>query len=342
MWSWNTEAVATRSMDMLTALGSVVMGSQLVMTITGQMWYLLCASVGLVLPGAVLLVAGMCRTKPGGGTRAIWEPSAPAAVAVLGSLGVMLVSTLHLSRGDRLDQLVYGRYNEAFVGVYLLAGIASVLRARGAKDARLPLVVAGFAIVALTGILLLVRGDTLSGTLDMPFTVFGVLVFEREFTADPFSSGPRGVFRSGVIAAGALLVLVTFGLLARRSGRVAVALLGCFFAFAAIDVEPRALRPIDRWSQQIVTLHEVVRSMGGAADIAYDRSNLDSFGLNGYQFYLQDHQFELFDGTSEKPPADFVIAAKEWPKAKAWKARRIASEPKLNQALWRMPGRTSD
>jgi hypothetical protein len=176
----------------------------------------------------------------------------------------------------------------------------------------------------------------------MPFTVLGVLVFEREFTADPFTSGSRGVFRSEVIAAGAIAVLVTFGLLARRSRRVAVAVLGCFFAFAAIDVEPRALRPIDRWSQRLVTLHEEVRSMGVASDIAYDRSNIDVFGLNGYQFYLHEHQFVLFDGTLEKPPADFVIAAKTWPKAEAWKARRVASEPMLNQALWRMPGRKSD
>jgi hypothetical protein len=337
MWSWNTESVATRSMDMLAALESVVMGSQLGMTIAGQLWYLLCASVGLLIPGAALLVAMTCRAKREGGSRVVWEPSAPAAVAVLGSLGILLVSTLHLSRGERLDQLIYGRYNEAFLAVYLLGGIAWVLRSRRGRDVLLPLAGARLAIVALTGLLLLLRGDTLAGTLDMPLTVLGVLVFERAYTADVFTSDPRGVFRPEVITAGALLALVIFGLIAARSRRLAVALLGCFFALAAIDVERRTLRPIDRWARRIVTLHRVVRNMGVAGDIAYDRSNVDWFGLNGYQFYLQDHEFRLFDGAVEEPPAALVIASKQWPQAAVWKARPLAAERRLDQALWLIP-----
>jgi uncharacterized membrane protein YozB (DUF420 family) len=337
MWSWNTESVATRSMDMLTALRSVVLGSQLLLTIAGQVWYLLCASIGLLVPGSVLLVAMVCRAKREQGGRAIGQPSAPAAVALLGGLGILLLSTLHLSRGERLDQLVYGRYNEAFMGVYLLAGITWLLRARRGRDILRPLAVAGLAIAALTALLLMVRGDALAGTLDMPFTVFGVLEFEPAFTADPFASDRRGIFRCDVIAAGALAAIVTFGLVAVRSRRWAVALLGCFFVFAAIDIEPRTLRPVDRWAKQLLTLHHVVRDTGVGGDIAYDRSNIDWFGLNGYQFYLPDHQFRLFDGAAEQPPAALVIASKQWPQAAAWNARPLAAEPLLDQALWLIP-----
>jgi hypothetical protein len=176
----------------------------------------------------------------------------------------------------------------------------------------------------------------------MPFTVFGVLAFDREYSADLSLGAARGVFRPEAVVTGALLLLVAFGLLAVRVRRTAVALLGCFFVFAAIDVEPRAIRPIERWAQGLLTLHEVVRGLGVEGAVAYDRSSVDWFGLNGYQFHLPNHQFELFDGAVEEPPADFVIASRRWPQAAARQARRLAFEPTLDQALWLMPVASPD
>jgi hypothetical protein len=167
-------------------------------------------------------------------------------------------------------------------------------------------------------------------------------VLEPEFTADPFATGPRGVFRPDVIAAGALLLLVGLGLVAARSRRLAAGLLGCFFLVAAQDVDSRALRPVVSWAQRLLTLQRVVRQLGVGGDIAYDRSNIDWFGLNGYQFYLQDRRFRLFDGGAERPPASLVIAPKEWPQAGRWGARQLAAEEFLDQALWLVPPAPAD
>ena len=47
----------------------------------------------------------------------------------------------------------------------------------------------------------------------------------------------------------------------------------------------RAVRPIGWWAQRIVTMHEFVRKLDFDGDIAYDRSNIDSFGLNAKRCY---------------------------------------------------------
>jgi len=342
LWSWNTESVATRSLDMLTALGTIAFGSQLVMTVAGQLWYLLCASVGLVVPGAALLVSMLRPRQRRGAEAAVGGPIAPAAVAVLGALGILLVSSLHLSRGDRLDQLVYGRYNEAFLPVFLLAGLVWVLRAQQLRDIRRALGGAGLAIAVLTVLLVLARADELGRPLDMPFTVLGALVFEPGYTADPFAAGGYGRFRPSVVAAGAIVAIAAFAVVVGRSRRLAFAGLGCFFALAALGVASRTLRPVEAWARNLLTLQRAVQESGVAGDIAYDRSSVDWFGMNGYQFYLPERAFRIFDGSTEEPPAALVIASKEWPQAERWGAQRLAVEELLDQALWRVPGPSAD
>jgi hypothetical protein len=115
-----------------------------------------------------------------------------------------------------------------------------------------------------------------------------------------------------------------------------VVALALFFAVSAVLVEQRML-PWGRGVRAVVSLQEAIRPLAPAA-ISYERAGLETFGFNGYQFWLDRVAFHLFDAAAGERPRDpLVVASKRWG-TKASGYRLIGAEPGMDQALWVAPG----
>ncbi|MFM8601813.1 MAG: hypothetical protein ACKODP_07035 [Actinomycetota bacterium] len=101
----------------------------LVRTMTGQSWYLVATTGGLV---AVAVVWMVVRVRAGGGLRTVRTDPARLSCLVIVVTTVLLVFTggLQLLFGNRGDHLIYGRYAEILVPVILVAGCAALESSR--------------------------------------------------------------------------------------------------------------------------------------------------------------------------------------------------------------------
>ena len=101
----------------------------LLRTMTGQSWYLVATTGGLV---AVAVAWMVVRVRAGGGLRTVRTDPARLACLVIVVTTVLLVFTggLQLLFGNRGDHLIYGRYVEILVPVILVAGCAALESSR--------------------------------------------------------------------------------------------------------------------------------------------------------------------------------------------------------------------
>jgi hypothetical protein len=101
----------------------------LLRTMTGQSWYLVATSGGLVAVSAAWMVS---RVRAEGGLRTVRTDAARLTCLVVVANTALLVFTggLQLLFGNRGDHLIYGRYVEILVPVLLVAGCAALEHSR--------------------------------------------------------------------------------------------------------------------------------------------------------------------------------------------------------------------
>lgn len=119
----------------------------IVVSLVGQTWSLLVATIGIVGYGIVVLVRAASSTEASGERSDV--PTTPDARIVLLAFGACAaLSVVFMSDRWRSDQLVYGRYNAAVVGPVLIVGLAALMdRGRVTR----PIVGAVAAATAATG-----------------------------------------------------------------------------------------------------------------------------------------------------------------------------------------------
>jgi len=287
----------------------------------GQLWYLLAATLGVFALGVWELGRRAARPQPEGEEAAGTEA---ARVTLLAMAAVFAASITVMIPALRSDHFLYGRYNEALLGPFLVAGIAMI--ATGSRRAVLPWWAGAMVVCALLGAALprLLPAEGLAHP-PMVLNVLGILVWNPP----DYLGLLRSTLGAGV-AAGAL------GLLALASRRAAVLGLALFFALSAVVVEQRLLFPFCRYWRGIVTLQDTLRPLAPAA-VSYERSRIPGdFGINAYQFWLNDIRFRLFDAAAgEKPAEPLVIAPRAWGPPGY---RKMAAETVLDQVLWVAPG----
>lgn len=286
----------------------------------GQLWYLLAATLGVFALGAWELSRRAARPPAGeeaAGTEA-------ARVILLAMAAVLAASITVMVPAERSDHFLYGRYNEALLGPFLVAGMAMI--ATGPRWTVLLRWAGAMALCAVLGAALprLLPAEGLAHP-PMVLNVLGVLVWNPP--------NYLGMLRSTLGAGVAAGVLA---LLALASRRAAVLGLAGFFTVSAVLVENRLLLPFCRYWRGIVTLQDTLRPLAPAA-VSYERSRIPGdYGFNAYQFWLDDVRFRLFDAAAGEPPAEPLVIA-----SRAWKApgyRKMAAETVLDQALWVAPG----
>ena len=282
----------------------------------GQVWYATVATLGLAPLGALTLARHRDRRLAG---------------LVLGTCLVMLAaSCLQMSDGTRVDHMVYGRYNEGFLPVLLVAGVAGVVAHRHrlhhlAARAALLAAATGFVAVALRG------GSAFTGDV-MPLNVTGVLVYRTDV-------GAIDVRTVTVLAIAALVVVAA---LTRWRLAAGGALLVAFFVGSSLSVEARTIRPwADYWAS-VTEIPAIVDRLDADGPIAYDLGAYHVDAADLYQLELTHRGGLLFFDSrhGHRPATDLAIASPHWEQPGA---RLVYAEAGIfRQALWVMPGALQD
>ncbi|MCL3862712.1 hypothetical protein [Actinotalea sp. K2] len=309
---------------------------QAVVAGTGQAWYAVVSWLGLSMIGlTVLLVAAGRHLRARRLSVEVW-----AALAVAGAtmVSVVWISAVVGETATRIDTFAYGRYLDPFATILSVVGLAVVVRraqrqtVRGAAAAAA--VVAGAFLLAVVP-----RIPSGPGTWWVPLNVSGLLHWDWP-NVTTASTGPW--VAATVLAA----VVLTLSLVQRRwashavLGVVAVVLVG-----GSVLGEAKTLRPFyAAWYDSFTLREDVAELTDGpvsfdTADTTTVEGGGDTVSRNAYQFWLAPRTVEVFDSDASDPPTELVIARKEWPRAEALGARKVADDTGLfDNALWVLPG----
>jgi len=252
----------------------------------GQLWYLTVASLGLFPLGVVTLARHRDRRL---------------AAAVLGTCLLMLAaSCLQMSDGTRVDHMVYGRYDEGFLPVLLVAGVAGLVRERG-RIVRLAGLGAALSIAFAVLTVALNGGDRFTGPT-MPLNVVGILVY---------GGGIAEVdVRTVTLLALAPLAAVALATRWRAAAGAGAAI--AFFVGSSAWAEADTIRPWEDYWSSITEIPEVVHRIGFEGPIGYDLAAYDVDAADLYQLELTDVGPLLFfdsSRTTHRPGTDLVIAS---------------------------------
>jgi hypothetical protein len=308
---------------------------------SGQLWYLLAATAGMVVVGAVALVSALTRARPAAAdaatrvhTSAIagWPVGAYVA-ALLG--GTVLVSIANIAAGiaaeggaARVDFTFYGRYNEPLVPLLLAAGVTALCSSRSVRWMPPVLAAAGAGLV-LCGILVLAsRGKEQYAGLLQRLSMPGL---------DPFLGigADSRVTSSFVVPVtlGAFAITAAFALLAlsRLRRAVAILLVAGFLWIAVVDVVVSPAVPsIDAASpvyRELRARHPRV--------VAYALDAGPSNLFYSLPFWLDRSSFVSFRTAQlHWPDADLYVGPAAWPEAEARGLRRLVADEFAPQAYW--------
>lgn len=182
-------------------LGRAVRPGPMLLSVSGQFWYLLVTTAGMAGLGAIaLVIASLPRSRivssglecgPGA-----WITAALIAVSFLCSAGFM---------ADRPGphHLIYGRYNDAIIGLLISLGLARLATA-GSPRRQILDAVAVMAATAATGLLIWwLRGDLLAQPYN-GLTIRSLLALGRGGTDRVVHYTVVGVVLTGLVACFAL------------------------------------------------------------------------------------------------------------------------------------------
>ena len=285
----------------------------------GQLWYLTVASLGLA-PVGVLRWARV-------GDRRL-------ALIVLGACAAVLAaSCLQMSDGTRVDHTVYGRYNEGFVPVLLVAAVAMLCASR--RNAVL-LGATGTAIAAVLGAVTVALdgGWRFTGDGDlMPLNVVGILLYRREVNEVE-------VLTVTALAAAAALAVAA---MARWRAVVGAGALVAFFVGSSVAVEARTIRPWEDFWTATTEIPDVIHAIGFEGPVGYDLAAYEVDAADLYQLELTDiGPLLFFDSrrSTHLPGTPLIIASPQWVRDGA-RLAYVETGP-YRQALWVLPGEVQD
>jgi hypothetical protein len=286
--------------------------------LVGQTWYALVASLGVVL-----LVVVMERRR----LLARFTTRSPAGVAlvtlVASAAGLLLLSALSFGDPTRPDMLIYGRYVEVVLPPLIALALVRLSAGRGSRADLLTTV---SAMLALTAVVAILRT-----TVDLPgsasrFNVAALPGITRNLE-------PIILMLAGGVAAFALVA--AWAAARRRPWLVAPAI-----ALLFLPTTGYALRdPLWTTERQVFRegWKDPAHAAAGVAIIGYDTDHIDGVGEFVTQWFLPDARFVTFSGSSEPPPARYLISSGAWNAEHPGRHGTILwSYRERQQYLWRL------
>ncbi|MET8623112.1 hypothetical protein ABZW30_05035 [Kitasatospora sp. NPDC004669] len=197
-------------------LGNSKLTGTIIVRTLGELWYFMTSTYGLGAVAFVLCVVAVFHRRFSVAERVV----AFCMIAML--CGTALASAAGLADNDRIDNWVYARYCAVLVPVFLVVGLAALVRA-GTRPL-LRLAVAGVVVVGITGLSVTEYAGSEIKAWIIPWTVP-----DAQFLSSAYDG-----LHMGRTTFGALAVLAACVLLRVAGGRrIAAAVVGCLAIFAA-------------------------------------------------------------------------------------------------------------
>jgi hypothetical protein len=259
----------------------------------GQTWYLLVASLGIVLLVAVIerrrLLGRLVTPSPAG---------VALATLVATGVGLLVLSSISFADPSRPDMLVYGRYVEVVLPPLIALAAVRLAARPGRRDAVRASVI---GLLALTAAVAALRAP-----VDLPgrasrFNVAALTGITRDLQ-------PAVLVLAGVVAAAAL---VAVAIVSRRRPWLVAPLVAVLF----LPTTAYVLRdPL--WTTERQVFREgwtdPAPAAAGVPVIGYDTDHADGAGQFVTQWFLPNARFVKFSGASQPPPAGYVISSGAW------------------------------
>jgi hypothetical protein len=259
-------------------------GSAVLVSLLGQSWYLLVATLGIVVYGAFVLLRSAVDRNPA----AVGPRRSDAVVVVLTVGACVALSSVFMSDRWRSDQLVYGRYNDAVITPLLLVGLAVLVGAVPVR--RLAVLSAATATATMLSGLALwrLRSDVLSESNGLEPMILGLQPFAVSATS-------IDVVRISVLASAGTLALgaVSIAACRRQLAPIVFAVVGLLVAVGW----SRTASNVDRtWthSEKLSAVEDVADVVDGAdVDFVLPAGSNSTGRMMLYQFHLPHTEFTV-------------------------------------------------
>jgi len=292
---------------------------RLMMTGAGQLSYAVAATLGLSVIGVWAMVR-RARIGPQGPAQAFCIFGVAVLAANLG------MSAVFLYQGNRVDHIIYGRYNEALLPVFLAFGLLEINR----TNAR-----AAFLAFAASLVVLLLTLAALPGPEFLPANLHNVMGLY--WLMKPFTGGQNILLlKAGCIAA--IIVLLAFR---RRWG---VLVISGFFAMQSLYLAIDFLMPSSdgRMSQRRIAEYIQDNVDPGTCVTQHLTPGISAWSHWNTKFFLFDYQMrEDTDIVPDQICSPWVISADPGFQINHPNAIMVHQEHSHSQRLWYM-GRITD
>ena len=290
----------------------------------GQFWYFVVGSFGLFVVG---MVEAATHVRRGLRARRVTPEAVACAVALAGTIGIVLLVGLFLRPPSRPDHVVYGRYAEIFAPLLIALGITRILRADLRAVRRELGIIFGAGAVSVS------LFAWYAGSLVSRKPVNWLTVLALPALAQP----PHQILPVTATAAGATGAFVVVYLM-RRSQRLALVAVGAAMTLSAVAVRVVLIEARDdaTWATSTPGALRDVPGLADATTVAYDMATYNAVGLYSYQWELDRAQFILFDSRVDTPPATtWLIAGMEADTPGTQGAERVWVHTESGQAVWK-------
>lgn len=306
-----------------------------ILSLTGQLLYLMQATFGLYVLGLVYLAKRMLNAF-----RKRQAAVSGGIAFLLASHGsVMAGSAYFISRQQpltRLDLLFLGRYGEGVLAPIVAAGLLLAYQAWRFPEWQPAFTRAVIAAIALlsSGVVFLTRYIEVS--------ILSILSGQLHINAIGLV-GPALILphrEVELLCVASLFVLLIFALVSRQNITIAWTIIAGLFVACAVAAYAGAVLP----SQDLTGFNAAARTPARldpllaripAGEVAYDAARWDSFTFSQYQFYHPELRFRVFDSrTSGRPCCAVAIAGGKWPDAAALHFTAVGAEEMSDSTLW--------
>jgi hypothetical protein len=285
---WDQPSTRNSPAGVIEQLGA---GAPVLVSLIGQVWYQLVATLGVVVYGVVVL-AQRARSSPDD------RLAGDARVVLVTTAACVALSVVFMADRWRSDQLVYGRYNDAVVGPLVLVGLAVLL---GSIPLPRLLQVAATAAGTTLGLgvgLWVLRRDLFEDSNGLEPMILGL---------QPFVSTSTSIDVIGIsIGAGAITVgLAVIAVIAvRREHPRPVLVFAAVVALVAVGTSRTSTILDRRWDDAgslsaVQQLRRGPLADGVAVDFHLPPGSTATNRMMLYQFYLPHTEFTVVNGPDD-------------------------------------------
>lgn len=286
---------------LVASIQNVVGVKRLIVTATGQLWYLIASSFGLFLVGlwAAFHIVGERKSLK---SFAIW------AAAILAFIGVFAASALQMVGFSRVDHVIYGRYLDAVSTPFIWLGLLYLPMLW--KQSRVGLLFAPVLAIVVLGAIpsKAVYDENLASAVEP--NISGLLWVK--YIGSPITSLPVPTIVLFGSALG-ILVFVVAGLLARTSAWRGMAVVAVAVLFADVAVYGQNQNNRDGREDYVARSAELLSAAGGKP-VYWDRSAWPLIGALVDQYSALQQRIPTVDLRNEQlPDGSFAVFGVEGP-----------------------------